>query len=249
MRVEGEGRRAPRGQPACGPIRPTLAFNLNTQPHLFVPSQVLAVGTECDIAMLTVADPAFWEGLRPVNFGRLPRLQEQVTVIGFPIGGDTMSVTSGVVSRIEVTSYVHGSTELLGVQIDAAINSGNSGGPVFNRAGECVGIAFQSMAGSGDAENIGRSHSCFHVSSFLFLPSPITCLAILGSPWLAGPWSRNAPHPAPAHPTHPQATSSRRPSSNISSPISSAMARSPASRCWGWTGRSWSRPTCGGPWA
>ena len=43
------------------------------------------------------------------------------------IGGDTMSVTSGVVSRIEVTSYVHGSTELLGVQTDAAINAGNSG--------------------------------------------------------------------------------------------------------------------------
>ena len=48
-------------------------------------------------------------------------------MVGYPIGGDTISVTSGVVSRIEVTSYVHGSTELLGVQIDAAINSGNSG--------------------------------------------------------------------------------------------------------------------------
>ena len=37
----------------------------------------------------------------------------------FPIGGDTMSVTSGVVSRIEVTSYSHGATALLGMQIDA----------------------------------------------------------------------------------------------------------------------------------
>ena len=44
----------------------------------------------------------------------------------FPIGGESISVTSGVVSRIEVTSYVHGAAELLGVQIDAAINSGNS---------------------------------------------------------------------------------------------------------------------------
>ena len=94
----------------------------------------------------------------------------------------------------QVTSYVHGGTELLGVQIDAAINSGNSGipstisakgsgqvsaqpghfflmsllpshnyhvwhagGPVFNGSGQCVGIAFQSMAGS-DAENIGAVH-------------------------------------------------------------------------------------------
>lgn len=65
-----------------------------------------------------------------------------------------ISVTSGVVSRIEVTSYSHGSTELLSVQIDAAINSGNSGGPVFNETGQCVGIAFQSYAGT-DAENIG----------------------------------------------------------------------------------------------
>lgn len=63
----------------------------------------------------------------------------------FPIGGESISVTSGVVSRIEVTSYVHGAAELLGVQIDAAINSGNSGGPAFNNAGQCVGIAFQSL--------------------------------------------------------------------------------------------------------
>ena len=58
-------------------------------------------------------------------------VQDAVAVVGYPIGGDTISVTSGVVSRIEVTSYVHGSTELLGVQIDAAINSGNSGGALI----------------------------------------------------------------------------------------------------------------------
>ncbi|MFS7970634.1 putative peptidase Do [Helianthus anomalus] len=115
---------------------------------------VLAIGTECDIAMLTVNDDEFWEGVSPLEFGDLPALQDAVTVVGYPIGGDTISVTSGVVSRIEILSYVHGSTELLGLQIDAAINSGNSGGPAFNDKGECVGIAFQSLKHE-DAENIG----------------------------------------------------------------------------------------------
>ncbi|XP_021733670.1 protease Do-like 9 [Chenopodium quinoa] len=115
---------------------------------------VLAIGTECDIALLTVSDDEFWEGVSPVEFGKLPALQDAVTVVGYPIGGDTISVTSGVVSRIEILSYVHGSTELLGLQIDAAINSGNSGGPAFNDKGSCVGIAFQSLK-HDDAENIG----------------------------------------------------------------------------------------------
>lgn len=115
---------------------------------------VLAIGTECDIALLTVSDDEFWEGVSPVEFGDLPALQDAVTVVGYPIGGDTISVTSGVVSRMEILSYVHGSTELLGLQIDAAINSGNSGGPAFNDKGKCVGIAFQSLKHE-DVENIG----------------------------------------------------------------------------------------------
>lgn len=115
---------------------------------------VLAIGTECDIALLTVEDDEFWEGITPVEFGDLPVLQDAVTVVGYPIGGDTISVTSGVVSRMEILSYVHGSTELLGLQIDAAINSGNSGGPAFSDKGKCVGIAFQSLK-TDDVENIG----------------------------------------------------------------------------------------------
>lgn len=68
-------------------------------------------------AMLTVDDDEFWQGMSPVEFGELPALQDAVTVVGYPIGGDTISVTSGVVSRIEILSYVHGSTELLGLQV------------------------------------------------------------------------------------------------------------------------------------
>jgi S1-C subfamily serine protease len=117
---------------------------------------VVAVGTECDLALLTVEDEAFWTGPEAptvLTFGRLPRLQDAVAVLGYPVGGDTLSITAGVVSRIEATEYVHGATSLLACTVDAAINAGNSGGPVLNEDGACVGVAFQSMG--GDAENVG----------------------------------------------------------------------------------------------
>ena len=117
-------------------------------------AKVLAIGTECDLALLSVEDEKFFENVTPLKLGALPKLQDSVTVVGYPIGGVAISVTSGVVSRVEVTQYAHGATELLGLQIDAAINSGNSGGPAFNAKGMVCGVAFQSLK-HDDAENIG----------------------------------------------------------------------------------------------
>jgi S1-C subfamily serine protease len=81
----------------------------------------------------------------------VPHLQEHVTVMGFPQGGDNLSITSGVVSRVELTNYVHGAAQLLAIQLDAAINPGNSGGPAVQN-GKVVGLAFQNLA---NADNIG----------------------------------------------------------------------------------------------
>lgn len=80
-------------------------------------AKVLAIGNECDLVMLTVEDDEFWEGLSPIELGSLPALQDAVSVVGYPVGGDTISVTSGVVSRIEIFPYVQGSTELLGYRL------------------------------------------------------------------------------------------------------------------------------------
>lgn len=129
-------------------------------------AKVLAKGVECDIALLSVESREFWKGAEPLHFGHLPRLQDAVTVVGYPLGGDTISVSKGVVSRIEVTSYAHGSSELLGIQIDAAINPGNSGGPAFNDQGECIGVAFQ-VYRSEDVENIGYVIPTTVVSHFM----------------------------------------------------------------------------------
>ena len=49
-------------------------------------AQVLAIGTECDIALLTVEDEEFWQDVEPLQLGPLPRLQDAVAVIGYPIG-------------------------------------------------------------------------------------------------------------------------------------------------------------------
>ncbi|CAA6663481.1 unnamed protein product [Spirodela intermedia] len=130
------------------------------------PAKVLARGVECDLALLSVDSEEFWKDVEPLRFGRLPCLQDSVTVVGYPLGGDTISVTKGVVSRIEVTSYAHGTSDLLGIQIDAAINPGNSGGPAFNDQGECIGVAFQVLR-SDEAENIGYVIPTTVVSHFL----------------------------------------------------------------------------------
>jgi len=115
-------------------------------------AKIEAQANECDLALLEVEDESFWEGLEPLEFGDLPLLQEEVEVLGYPTGGDSLSVTSGVVSRIEIQEYTQASSYLLAMQIDAAINSGNSGGPVVNEDKKVVGVAFEALEG---AENIG----------------------------------------------------------------------------------------------
>lgn len=110
------------------------------------------VSHECDLATLTVDSEAFWRSTTPLSFGSVPQLQGEVSVIGYPEGGEGLSVTVGVVSRIEIQRYAHSGAFLLAIQIDAAINPGNSGGPAFNEEDKVIGVAFQNQQQS---QNIG----------------------------------------------------------------------------------------------
>ena len=123
-------------------------------------AKVVCIAHDLDLALLVVQDADFWAELehgegQSIEDSALvaiktsiPRLASEVVAIGFPIGGDDVSATRGVVSRI----LVGGLTDNLCVQIDAAINPGNSGGPVFDTAGTLVGVAFSGMT---SANNIG----------------------------------------------------------------------------------------------
>ena len=113
-------------------------------------AKVVHVCHTCDLAILTVNDKSFFENARPLQIDGLPKLQSRVNVYGFPTGGETISITEGIVSRIEVDYYVHSSDRYLLVQVDAAINPGNSGGPAISN-GKIIGIAIQALE---NTENI-----------------------------------------------------------------------------------------------
>lgn len=117
-------------------------------------ARVKFIAHDCDLAMLEVVDAAFFQGTSALKLGGVPALDSVVTVLGYPIGGDRLSVTRGIVSRIDYRGYAHSGVDShLVVQIDAAINPGNSGGPVI-QAGQLVGVAFQGFSGMV-AQNVG----------------------------------------------------------------------------------------------
>jgi len=116
------------------------------------PAKVEYIAHDCDLALLSLEDFSDFKDFPVFSFGDVPELESQVTVIGYPVGGQRLSVTKGIVSRIDFQAYAHSRSDShLVVQIDAAINPGNSGGPVL-QDGKVVGVAFQGLS---QADNTG----------------------------------------------------------------------------------------------
>ena len=114
-------------------------------------AKVVAIAHGIDLAVLQVDDKSFFDSRPPLpRASVLPQIKDPVLAYGFPTGGTSLSITKGIVSRIEFVSYnfpVSG----LRIQIDAAINPGNSGGPAV--AGDkMIGLAFSTL---NNAQNIG----------------------------------------------------------------------------------------------
>ena len=104
-----------------------------------------------DLAVLKLDDEKFFDTHPPLAREKvLPGIKDSVLTYGFPEGGNSLSITKGIVSRVEFTAYnypVFG----LRIQIDAAINPGNSGGPAV--AGDkMIGLTFSRL---NEADNIG----------------------------------------------------------------------------------------------
>jgi S1-C subfamily serine protease len=129
----------------------TVSKEGDPNPYL---AKVLHIAHDCDLALLSVENPAFFKGTAPLEFGGIPDIESVVSAYGYPVGGTRLSVTRGIVSRIDFQPYSHsGMDSHLAIQIDAAINPGNSGGPVMQN-GKVVGVAFQGYSGDV-AQNVG----------------------------------------------------------------------------------------------
>jgi S1-C subfamily serine protease len=124
---------------------------------------VVAIAPGIDLAVLKLDDESFFDSHAPLaRASTLPEIKDTVLAYGFPAGGNSLSITKGIVSRIEFMPYnfpVAG----LRIQIDAAINPGNSGGPALV-GDKMIGVAFSHL---GNADNIGYIIPCEEVELFL----------------------------------------------------------------------------------
>ncbi len=116
-----------------------------------------------DLAVLKLDDESFFNTHPPMAMTQdLPEIKDAVMAYGYPEGGNSLSITKGIVSRIEFASYNY-SVFGLRIQIDAAINPGNSGGPAVV-GNQMIGLAFSRL---DSANNIGYIIPCEEINLFL----------------------------------------------------------------------------------
>ncbi len=116
-----------------------------------VAAKVIAVAPGIDLAVLELEDTSFFDSRPPISrASKLPEIKDTVLAYGYPTGGTSLSITKGIVSRIEFVPYKFPVSGLR-IQIDAAINPGNSGGPAI-ADDKMIGLAFRKQSGD---ESIG----------------------------------------------------------------------------------------------
>ena len=127
-----------------------------------VEATLIAISPGMDLALLQVDEKFFKDRpALPLAEG-LPKIKDAVNAYGYPTGGEELSITEGIISRIEVSGYNYGNVGLR-IQVDAALNPGNSGGPTISD-GKIAGIVY---SGIPSADNIGYLIPADEIRMFL----------------------------------------------------------------------------------
>jgi S1-C subfamily serine protease len=128
-----------------------------------VSATIEAIAPSIDLAVLKLDDETFFDSRQPLlRANALPEIRDAVMAYGYPTGGTSLSITKGIVSRIEFTEY-NAPVSGLRIQIDAALNPGNSGGPAVV-GDKMIGLAFSHLE---EAQNIGYIIPCEEIELFL----------------------------------------------------------------------------------
>ena len=109
-----------------------------------ISAKVEAIAPGIDLAVLKLDDESFFDTHPPLPRAKtLPGIKDVVLAYGFPEGGNSLSITKGIVSRVEFTPYNFPISGLR-IQVDAAINPGNSGGPAVV-GDKMIGLTFSRL--------------------------------------------------------------------------------------------------------
>jgi len=120
----------------------------------YIPGEVVSSVPAADVALVKVARPAKNPVVAALGNSDSVKTGEQVFIIGAPFGLEH-SLTTGHVSGKVTKEMIAGGQMIQFIQTDAAINTGNSGGPIFNMKGEVIGIVSHILSRSGGYDGIG----------------------------------------------------------------------------------------------
>jgi S1-C subfamily serine protease len=180
-----------------------------------ISAHVAAIAPGIDLAILKLDDESLFDAHRPLECAAtIPSVTDPVMTYGYPTGGSNLSITKGIISRIEFTGY-RAPDSGLRIQIDAAINPGNSGGAAVVGS-KMIGVTFSTLVGNG-VSGIGYIIPCEEIELFLhtakrgqpyFKPAMFDDLQTLENPALRTylkvpksvegivvhqPWGKNSP--------------------------------------------------------
>ena len=124
--------------------------------------------------------------LQPVVLGDSGNLNvgDSVLAIGNPLGELTFSLTAGVVSALDREVTLSGNVTMELIQTDCAINSGNSGGALFNLYGEVIGITNAKYSSSGSGASIDNIGFAIPINSVLDIVNSIIEKGYIAKPYI-----------------------------------------------------------------
>lgn len=122
-------------------LNPVVHMKKRSSDEVYI---VLFAAKRCELSLITVDDEESWDDyMSSLSVGKPPILQDDVTTIWYPMYGVNFCLTSSVTSHIVMQGG------FFTIDIDAAINHGNSGSTAFDNSGKVVGVRFQNSELSG----------------------------------------------------------------------------------------------------